>query len=116
MADFHVLEVSAAKDKARVAFHISVPAETNAAGKNLSTAVVECFSPATEVSYLAQAEKDAVAAGTIFEHIETVAFSGHATNAERLAIIETRAAILQTKVLENLRARLAFWGYEGTVT
>jgi hypothetical protein len=116
MADFHVLDMSVKKDKARVAFHVSVPVETNAAGKALSDAVVECFSPASEVEYLTQPEKDAVAAGTTYEHVEYVAFSGNATNGERLAIIQTQAAILQTKILERLRARLAFWGYEGTVT
>jgi hypothetical protein len=116
MADFHVLGMSAKKDQVEVAFHVPVPAEQNAAGKQLRTAVVEHFAPASAVPYLSQAEKDDVAAGSVYEHVETVAFSGNASNAERLEIIETRASILQTKTLARLRARLAFWGYEGSVS
>lgn len=116
MADFHILEVSAAKDRAKVAFHVSIPVETNAAGKNLSAAIVESEAPASVVPYLAQGEKDAVAAGTTYEYVETVTFSGNDTNAARLTKIQTQAAIIQTRVLEKLRACLAFWGYEGTVT
>jgi hypothetical protein len=116
MADFHVLRMSAQKDRVEVAFHVPIPVEDNAAGKPLRDAVVECYAPAgSEVPYLTAPAVDELTSGAVYEHVETVSFSGNDSNADRLSVIETRAAILQTTVLERLRAHLAFWGYEGSI-
>lgn len=114
MASYHVLEVAASRDQIRVAFHFPVPAENNVAGRPLSGALVESRSPVSVVPYLSQGEKDAVAAGTVYEHVEMVAMSGHLTDQERIAVLDSRTAVLASRLLTQIRAQLAFWGYERT--
>lgn len=115
MASYHVLEVAADLDHVRVAFHVPVPAEANVAGRQLSEVVVEALAPASAVPYLSQAEKDEVAAGTVYEHVDSVAMSAHLTNPERIAVLDSRAAVLATQIPNQLRNRLMFWGFERTL-
>lgn len=116
MSDFHVLEVNDRKDSARVVFHFDTPAGNNAAGVAYSAALVAWKSPATVVPGLGQAEADAVAAGTVIEHVEAVAFNANATNGQKQAAIQNRwtalNGILPTRLSENLR----FWGFAGDVS
>jgi hypothetical protein len=116
MADYHVLGLSGDGDAVTVAFHVSVPAETNVAGKVLSEALIEDRSPKTSVPYLSVAAADEVSLGIVYEHVETVSMSGKSTNQERIAILDARATELQTAVLARLRKLYAFWGYERTVS
>jgi hypothetical protein len=115
MADYHVLQVSADGDQVTVAFHVSVPDETNAASKTLSECLVEDQAPETEVPFLAQAEADAIAAGTVYEHIVTVAMSARCTNPERIAALDAKATALQAIIPDRIRKVYSFWGYERTV-
>jgi hypothetical protein len=115
MADYHVLHVSRDGDQVTVAFHIPVPAETNTAGRNLSDCLVEDQAPATEVPYLDAPGAAEVAAGTVYEHIITVAMSAHSTNPERIAALDAKATALQAAIPDRIRKVYSFWGYERTV-
>lgn len=115
MADYHILHVSQDGDHVTVAFHVAVPVETNNASKALSECLVEDQAPATEVSFLAAGEASDIAAGTVYEHIISVAMSAHSTVPERVAILDAKATALQAEIPERIRKVYSFWGYERTV-
>lgn len=115
MSDYHVLDINTAGDRARVAFHFAVPNETNAANVQLSTALVQYLAPSTDVPFLAQPESDAIAAGTVYEHVETVQFDANANNAAKRAVLDNRWSALNSKIPDQLRTRLKFWGTERDV-
>lgn len=115
MSDFHILDINDRRDVARVAFHFDTPAGNNAAGVAYATALAQWKTPATVVTGLAQLEADAIAAGTVIEHAETVQFNANATNGQKQQVIRDRwtalNAVIPGRVSENLR----FWGFAGDV-
>jgi hypothetical protein len=115
MADFHALRTSDAGDSVTVAFHVPVPAETNQAGKSLSSCVVEDLAPVSDCDWLLQAELDEVATGTVYEHVEVVQMSGKVSNGQRLAVVQARAAELVPEIQDRIRSRYRFWGYNGSI-
>lgn len=123
MADYHILETPNI-DRARVAFHYTVPpAETNAVGKLLTEAVNEHLGGSsranvTQVPWLQATnptEYADIQSGATYEHVTTVYFDGNASNAEKQQIIEDTHDNIGSAVLNTMREKLKFWGYDGTV-
>jgi hypothetical protein len=115
MADFHVLKSSRAGDALEVAFHVPISGN-NDASKPFAECIVEDRVPESECPWLSQAELDEITAGTVYEHIENVPMSGKITNAQRVAIVEAKAAELIPEIQARLSSRYRFWGYEGSAS
>ena len=124
MSDYHALEVSAKRDKVKVAFHFVVPDEVNATGeKNVRTCLIEDLTvsetPLTRVPNHAtdfDTENAELVAGSKIEVVETLEFDANLNNASKLAIIEARYTALEAVIAEKVRQKYRFWGYNGDVT
>lgn len=116
MSDFHVLEINDLKDKARVGFHFDTPAGNNAANVSFATALAQWKAPVTAIPGLGQTEKDAIAAGTVIEHVETVQLNANATNGQKQAAIQAKWTALNATIPGKIAENLKFWGFAGDVS
>ena len=116
MASFHVLHLNQKGDQAQVLFHLSVPDQNNAVGVNYRTALSQ-WRPQTAQypALLDQTEIDAIAAGSVYEHSETVHFSADATNTQKWTAIRDRYNELNTEIKNAVLAQIEFWGYEEVI-
>lgn len=118
MANMHIMTV-AAGGLVRVVCHIPTPNENNAIGVPLSTAVIKSgFSKGTTAIpavgdgspgswTITQAEKDAIAAGTVIETTETFDLDGPGTLGAKL---DARYAAAASDVQKRIRDELAHFG------
>jgi hypothetical protein len=117
MSNYHVKKQNKEGDGVRVVFHIAVPAETNAAGKNLSDCVKEYFSiEESAVPWLVDPELAQVLNGEVFEYEEEVNFSGALTVLQKRNIIDSRFTSIQTVIQNRIRREFDFWGLDRNVT
>jgi hypothetical protein len=125
MSNYHILDVTVQRNKARVAFHMSVPDETNSASPtpvNLRTALSE-YNELYEVG-ISQVPNHATAfilenasliSGEVIEVVETMEFDANASNVAKLGIVESRWTGLNAVIGDEIRQRFKFWGYHGDV-
>lgn len=125
MANYHVLEVSPKGNRAQVAFHFTVGAGTNFAGKSWQSVLVEYLSKnssearaITQVPWLETGnatEHTALTNGGVYEVVESVSWDGNATNSEKAAVIDARWTALNATTLSELQEQLTFWGLDRNV-
>lgn len=123
MANYHVLEVVGRNDRARVAFHISVPDENNFANVNIRTAVKQYLENIPEndgvissiVPWITTELTD-LQTGNLYEHVEVVEYNAKATNVQKRIALDNRYISLNTNIPDTLRERLQFWGMDRNVT
>ena len=119
MSDMHVL--TASKGRYRVVMHFPVPSGNNPIGTAWSTAIVEDSgfdndgnpaTPKTVLRTITAAEKTAIEAGTVLEHIEELDLDGvgQTTGGRRDALRARYTAVKSAKTAE-LQARYKFFGH-----
>ena len=121
MSNWHALISDLKQDRVRVAFHVLVPDEANAVGINLRNAVKDCpeINKTTAVAWLQTdypIEFAAIADGSIYEHVEDVQFSAHASDGEKRTACDAHYSNVVTKIETQLRNRLKFWGLNRDVS
>jgi len=124
MSDYHVLTVSPDKKTVTVVFRIPIPDETNQAGKNYRTALVEKLtheSPSGTIEskspFSTSEELSQVQNGEVYEVLTSVRFSSLSlTNAQRRDELDAKFEELKTKALAQLKTELEWWGYKRDVT
>ena len=111
MSNYHVLNAHETGKNVRVAFHISIPDENNAAGVNKRLALTQS-DPFTESAYAGteQAELDQLTAGELYEYVDEVEFSADASNEQKLEAVAARYTALSTTIPTRLGKVLKFWG------
>lgn len=117
MANYHLMEISAKGDEARVAFHFVTPVETNVAGVALKDAYKEWQERdggalGTVLPWLAATnptEDGQITNGEVVEHVESVQFDANATNAQKQAVLDSRWTALSTIIPDRIRRQLKFW-------
>ena len=118
MANYHVLDVTG-RDRARVVFHIPVPAEQNGAGKEFQAAVRQYLSGnVTAVPWLQTddpVEYAQIVNGAVYEHAETVGYDANKTNQAKRDVIDARYTALVAVVQEKIREKFRFWGLDRNV-
>jgi hypothetical protein len=125
MSDIHVIAGNGAGEWS-VVFHFDVPDVNNAAGVNVRTALLRSgliaqHGEPPSVSVLPDgdgtggtietAEKDKIAAGEVYEHVERLTLNGVGmTNPLRTTLLRERYAALDSENLSVLQDRLNFFG------
>lgn len=104
MSDYHVLTVSRKNDAANVVFHVPVPSQMNFAGVNLQEALREYLQGNIEDGVIKSAypritagELTDVQNGAIYEHVDTVRFSAHASKSEKRDAIDAQFNALKQR-------------------
>lgn len=124
MANYHGMQIHPDRDEIRIAFHIPVPDEDNAAGVNLRTALKAWLESerggitTSEVPWLETSdptEYTAVVAGEIYELVEWMEFDANASNSEKQAEMDAYFEVLEASVPDKLREQLKFWGKDRDV-
>lgn len=116
MSNYHVMDLNNKLDQARVAFHIVVPDEANAASVNLRTAVFQHLAPTSIVPFILSAEQTQIEAGAIYEHVINVEFNANLTVVEKRDIIDSKFTALNSTIPDIIRDRYKFWGLNRDVT
>jgi hypothetical protein len=116
MSDYHILQQSQSKDDAIVAFHVAIPDTNNAAGLSYRAVLVEYLgTPITSRAPWIDPAVHGLTDGSVYEHVETVMFSGLLTPAEKSTIIEDRFTTLEAAIIDRVQTVLQFWGWSGDV-
>lgn len=120
MSDYHVRSISEDGRKASIIFHIPIPAENNAAGIPLRTALSEYIKPRnSDGTYgiyqsmmygINPVELTQIQNGELYEHEERITFPAAAANLEKQTQIDNRFTDLSAVVVNRIRERLKFWG------
>ena len=120
MSNYHVRNISANGRNASVIFHVPVPAENNSASVSLRTALSQHIKPRnadgtfgtfqSQMQGVLSAELTKLRAGQLFEHVETVKFLAADSDAQKQTKLDNRYTALATNVLNQVRAKLKFWG------
>ena len=119
MSDMHVL-TQAGPGEWRVAMHFEVPDNLNAVGKSYREALVNSgagghtmLDEGTGVGQITPDEVAKIAAGEVYEHIESFRLeSGGTTPAEQRTALRALYAARSDVVLNKLRERLRYFGHE----
>ena len=114
MSNWHSLYSSLKDDWMKIVFHIAVPEEVNAVGKNLVD-VMPYFKPITvsEVPYLGATHAEelaAIIAGTIYEYSEIIHYNAALTNPQKVILVDARYTELVTIKQNEIRACLKYYG------
>ena len=113
MSSIHIREKDSKNKTINCIFHITVPDTVNTVGTNWRSAIQWAMSPVALMSYNNSTENANIEAGNILEVTETVRFSSiNLTNAQRLAEVEAAYNKRKTILLQELQARLDFFGKE----
>lgn len=113
----HILEVNEKEDKARVAMHFSVPTGQNQAGIDWSTVIQSVVEDTTSVVPTIQtAEQTELTNGTKIEIVKTIEFDAHATDAEKIAVIDAAYTAEETIQTALISKKYKYWGMERTVS
>ena len=112
MSNYHVLEVNDKQDRARVAFHISVPDESNAQSVALKDCIKQHLSPVVDIPWLIDPELTQIQNGEVYEHIETVEFDANLTALQKRGEIDARYTVLNSNIPNIIRNRYEFWGMD----
>ncbi len=126
MSDWHIKNISDDGRKARVVFHIPVPAGNNSASpvKTWQECVSEFIKTKAEDGSWNEffsdlenigAELTDLRNGSLFEVVETVRFAELDNNAEKKTKIDNEFTATVADVQSRLAARLRFWGYASDV-
>lgn len=112
MSNYHILSMHEKGNKIDVVFHLPIPDEDNAMNVNYRTAVSQ-WKPFTEskVPWITSGtEFDALGAGELYEHKETITLDGNMTNLEKRGEIDNRFTSLSATVVDKVKSQLKFWG------
>ena len=116
MADYYILDAGDDLQSVRVAYHIPVPVEQNQTNtSSLREALAEDpdINKDSVVPWVLAAEQAKLDNGELYEHVEIYkTHNNHALAADKAAI-DARFAQLSTAVVNKIRKRYAYWGYEG---
>ena len=118
MSNYHVLDVNDKEDKVRVAFHIAVPDELNAASVNLRECVSQFISQITIVPWLEVdflAEYTQIGNGEVYEYFQVVQVNANLTVLEKRTLIDNKFNQLNTVIPDLIRGRFRFWGLDRDV-
>lgn len=121
MADIHVLAGNGLRHWT-LAFHFAVPDQTNSVNVNYRTALINsgiggtsAMTEGTGPGQITTAELALIEAGELCEFILSfLAESGATNNAELLAAIRAEYAKYEAPVLNHLKKKLRYYGYEAT--
>lgn len=118
--NYHVRNISVNGRNASVIFHIPIPVENNGASVALRTAVSEFIKSQNDdgtwgtfqsgLQGIVAGELTQLQAGELYEHRETVKFLANDSNAQKQTKLDNRYTALTTTVLNQVRAKLKFWG------
>lgn len=118
MSDYHVLAIT--NNDVQVAFHFTVPATSNKAGKTYKQCLLEdSAEPNTTVladTNIDLTEKTAIENADVIERVDRVPFNINHTDADKRAAIETRHTELATELQTTLTGRYEFWGFSADVS
>ena len=119
MSNYHVLD-SSRRDTVRIAFHIAIPDENNAAGINLQTAASQYLSETiTIIPWLQSAfptEYTQIQNGEIYEYVENIQYNANGTDIQKRNKIDARYTFMISIIQDRLREKLKFWGLNRDVT
>jgi len=118
MSNYHVLDANDKEDKIRVAFHIAVPDEVNAASVNLRECVSQFISQITIVPWLEAdlpTEYTQIGNGEVYEHSQVVQVNANLSVIEKRTILDTKFNQLNTVIPDLIRGRFRFWGLDRDV-
>jgi len=113
MSNYHVLDVNDKEDKVRVAFHIAVPDEVNAASVNLRECLSQFISQVTIISWLEAdflVEYTQIENGEVYEHSLAVQVNANLSVLEKRTILDNKFNQLNTVIPDLIRGRFRFWG------
>lgn len=119
MANYHVLDISG-RDRARVVFHIPIPAGNNSAGIPFQQALAQ-YDPklGSAVPWLQDSnptEHAQILSGAVYEREEVVEFNANATDLEKRNVLDVRFTQLSAAALARLQEILRFWGLDRDVS
>jgi len=116
MSNYHIKNITKDGRKASVVFHIPIPALNNSAGIPFRTALMQ-YKPVTvsDVPWLSSGELTQIQNGEIFEHSEVVSFLADDSNAQKQGRVDAIFTDLNIIVLNEIKARLKFWGLDRDV-
>lgn len=122
MVNVYILESDKYRDKARCAFHYTVPGGTNNAGKTwveiaqtLTAQRVATGILLTQVPWLLQAVQDDLTAGNLWEEVVIVDFNANLSDAEKVTIIDAKYAEKEAEWQAKYQNLYRYWGTERTV-
>jgi len=119
MSGYHVLE-QVSQHNVRVAFHFTVPNQTNEPNKSYRDCIKEARDandPITQVPWLEAdfgSEYTDITNGIVVEHVEVFGFGSEMTNQEKIAALNARHTELAAKIWPELQAKYEFWGYNAS--
>jgi len=113
MSDYHILKAADDGNSVQVAFHISIPVETNLAGKNISTCIFEDtgYDKTSQIPGLSSVEQDKLTAGTLVEHVMNCRIHKAYTNAVKRAGLDAKYTFMIPVIQGNFRQRYWGWGF-----
>jgi hypothetical protein len=103
-----------------IIYHIPIPNVNNAAGVSYRTALVQAglnttvMAEGSGAGLVSTAEKNSIAAGAIYEHVETVYSRPAETAAQLKARIDQRFTDLTAEIQAKFAKQFTYWGYEAT--
>ena len=117
MSDYHILQLNAKQDRLTVAFHIPIPNESNSAGVNKRTAVIQYMPDrVSSVPWISAAEQTQLTNGEIFELVEDVEVNANLTLGEKRSLVDARfTALTGAAGLGKLDKVLDYWGLDRDV-
>jgi len=122
MSDYHVLNMNYKQNRAKVAFHISIPDTDNFAGKKIRDCLYKHLGNTTITSVIPNFETDfsteysLLQSCTIFEYVEWLVFpNANATNQNKRDIIVSRFNSLSVTIPNMCSEILEFYDYNGNV-
>lgn len=117
MSDYHILGGEADGNSYQVVFHVPVPIETNQVGYALRQALVEHLrDTASGVPFIASAEQTQLDDGELYEHSWGYATHPGVALAGKRDELDAKFAQFEVAVLNQIRQRLAYWGFSRDVS
>lgn len=117
MSNYHILDGGTDGNRYRVVFHIPIPSETNDVAVNLRTALTQFLTTTvSQVPHVTGAEQTQLDAGELYEHTWAYATHPGLTLAQKRDELDAKFTTFSTSVLDLIRARLKYWGYNRDVS
>lgn len=117
MSNYHVLDAANTGDTIRIAFHITVPSETNAIGYNIRTALSEdeAISKTSIVPWIETAEQTLLTNGELYEHVYSFKTNKDVPNLTKRDRMDAKYTSLVSTVQEGIRQRYTYWRFNRDV-
>jgi hypothetical protein len=122
MANWHARAGSLDGNSFEIIFHIPIPATNNRVGLSFRTALVKSgFGGKTKMTEgvlpgeITTTERAAIAAGSLYEHIEQFDTHPDETATQLQVRIDARYNQLATQLLDRIKNILQYWGHDRNV-